>query len=74
MSKTYPAILFITRHGRRLAIALAAALLLAAIGGSFATGSTAGLWLGVPAAAALWALVRVASEVIEVVAETLLPR
>jgi predicted PurR-regulated permease PerM len=74
MTKTYPAVTFIAQHGRRLAVTLAVVLLLATIGLWLMTSNPVGLLIGVPVAITLWAVVRVASEVIEVVAETLLPR
>lgn len=55
-------------------MALAAASVLATIVAWLLTRSPVGLLVGLPVAVALWALVRVASEVIEVAAETLLPR
>jgi hypothetical protein len=74
MTKSYPAIIFITQHGRKLAVALAAALLLASCTAWLLTRSPIGLIIGLPVAAAAWGLMRLAAEVIEVVAETLLPR
>ena len=72
--KTYPAILFFARHGRNLAVALGVLLALAA-GVLFAAGAgTVVLVGGLGLALLTWGVVRVGAEVVEVVAETLLPR
>ena len=74
MVKTYPAVLLMAGHGRR--IALAAGILVALVAlGLFAAGfGPAVLVTGLLAAGMAWAGLRLAAELVEVVAETLLPR
>ncbi|MDO8276569.1 MAG: hypothetical protein Q7T63_00430 [Burkholderiaceae bacterium] len=74
MVKTYPAVLLMARHGRRIAVALACVVALAALGCYVYLGSVPMLIGGLVLAAAAWAVMRVAAEIVEVVAETLLPR
>jgi fumarate reductase flavoprotein subunit len=72
--KTYPAVVFFSAHGRRIAAAAAVAVAVAtqipAALGHGATWSIAGLAL----AAVVWGIARLGAEVVEVVADTLLPR
>lgn len=74
MQKTYPAVVFISRHGRHVAAGagLAAALVLQVP--AVLTHNPVWSAAGVATAAVVWGLVRVAAEVVEVVADTLLPR
>ncbi|MBI2320111.1 MAG: hypothetical protein HYU75_24695 [Betaproteobacteria bacterium] len=71
---SYPAVRFVARHGR--ALALAGAAVLAGIGlyGYYRTGAAEFLLGGAVCAAIGYGLLRVGAEVIEVIAETLLPR
>lgn len=74
MVKTYPAVLLMAGQGRRIALAAGVvvallALVLFALGGGPLT-----LAMGLLAAAVVWAGLRLAAELVEVVAETLLPR
>jgi len=74
MTKTYPAVLFVAAHGRRLALAaglLAALLSLACL---VAGGGPAGAAVGLVFAVVVWGGLRLLGELVEVVAETLLPR
>lgn len=71
----YPAIEFVALHGRKLAVAVGAlAALLAAVHvtlsgfGPFVT-----VIASVAAGAAGWALARVGAEIVELIAETLMP-
>jgi len=72
--KHYPWIEFLARHGRRVAIGVAT--LAAAVGayGFFRTGIPEYLVGSVLGAFAAYALVRVLAELVEVIADTLLPR
>ena len=74
MTNKYPAVLFVARYGRRLAlvvgVVIASAALVALIFGQPTVVAAAGLI----AAAAFWGLLRLLAEIVEVVAETLLPR
>jgi len=74
MVKTYPAVLLMAGHGRR--IALVVGLLVAVLAlGLFAAGFGPVLLVaGLVAAGVAWAGLRLAAELVEVVAETLLPR
>lgn len=74
MVKTYPAVLFMAGHGRRLALAAGVvcgllALLLFAL-----SREPVALAAGLAFAVIVWAGLRLAAELVEVVAETLLPR
>jgi hypothetical protein len=63
------------RHGRRIALAAGIAAALIALACFFAAAtSLAGLVTGLVGSAVIWAGLRLASELVEVVAETLLPR
>lgn len=75
MVKTYPAVLLMARHGRHIALAAGLVAALIALACFFAAGTNSiGLAAGLIAAAVIWAGLRLASELVEVVAETLLPR
>lgn len=72
--KTYPAVVFLSKHGRRIATLAAASIALVAQIPA-AMGHGAGWSVGGLVAAALaWGIIRVGAEVVEVVADTLLPR
>jgi hypothetical protein len=74
MNKTYPAVLFVATHGRTIAIGVASMVAVAATA-LLALGSETALAVtGYLAAIAIWAVLRLAAEIVEVVAETLLPR
>ena len=71
---TYPTIRFLARHGR--ALALAGAVVPAGIGlyGYYRTGAVEFLLGGALCAVIGYGLLRVGAEIIEVIADTLLPR
>jgi len=71
----YPAIEFVALHGRKIAVAVGAlAALLAALHVTLSGfGSVATVMAGVVAGAAGWALARVGAEIVELIAETLMP-
>jgi hypothetical protein len=74
MVKTYPAVLLMASHGRRIAIGAGVALALLALV-LFGVGrQPVTLVVGLLVALVVWAALRLAAELIEVVAETLLPR
>ena len=74
MVKTYPAVILMAGHGRRIALAAGVVVALLALA-LFAIGSgPVALVAGLIAAAVVWAGLRLAAELVEVVAETLLPR
>ena len=74
MPKTYPAVLLVARHGRRLAIAVGAVIAIAAVVALLLGQPVAAAAAGLIAAVAVWGLLRLLAEIVEVVAETLLPR
>jgi hypothetical protein len=71
----YPAIEFVALHGRKLAVAVGAlAALLAALHVTLSGfGPAATVVAGVVSGAAGWALARVGAEIVELIAETLMP-
>jgi hypothetical protein len=71
---TYPAILFTARHGRRIAVAVAALIAIAGLGASYYCESPLTAAVSVAGAIGAWAALRVLSELIEVIVDTLLPR
>jgi Na+/proline symporter len=71
---TYPAILFTARYGRRIAAAVAAVIALVGMIASYLCSSLVGTALTLACAIAAWAVLRVLAELIEVIADTLLPR
>lgn len=74
MVKTYPAVLVMANHGRRIALAAGVVLALIALA-LFGFGrNPATLAVGLVVAVVVWAGLRLAAELVEVVAETLLPR
>ena len=72
--KTYPLIQFMVKHGRKIALAIALLLLAAGAYGWLATGQAGCVIGGVLLASAAYFVVRVCVEVLEVIADTLLPR
>ncbi len=75
MVKTYPAVTLIATKGRRLAIAAGVVIALASLAVFFAAlVGPAGLIAGLVASGTVWAGLRLLAELVEVVAETLLPR
>jgi len=71
----YPAIEFVALHGRKLAIGVGAtaALLAAVLVTLSGFGAIATVIAGLVAGAAGWGLSRVGAEVVELIAETLMP-
>ncbi|MBU6188551.1 MAG: hypothetical protein KGR68_04480 [Betaproteobacteria bacterium] len=71
----YPAIEFVALHGRKLAVAVGAlAALLAALHVTLSGfGPVATVIAGMASGAAGWALARVGAEIVELIAETLMP-
>lgn len=71
----YPAIEFVALHGRKLAVGIgaAAALLTAVLTTLSGFGPVATVIASLVAAAAGWGLSRVGAEVVELIAETLMP-
>lgn len=72
--KRYPAIEFAARFGRRIALVGAILFALASILCALQVGSILSLAIGIPVALVLFGLLRLGAEMIEVVADTLLPR
>jgi len=74
MPSRFPAIELIAKRGRTIAAGIAVLAAVAAIISFVLNGSTLQLVGGLVGAAVLYALLRLAVELIEVIAETLLPR
>lgn len=74
MVKRYPAIEFAARHGRRIALAAGVLAALGSIAAFAMGGSPAQLAWGLIGAVVVFAGLRVGAEMIEVIADTLLPR
>lgn len=75
MTKTFPAVTLIAAKGRTLSIAAGVLIALLSVGLFAVTAvGVPGLVAGVVAAVVVWAGLRLLSELVEVVAETLLPR
>lgn len=72
--KTYPAIEFVARRGRLLALIAGLSCLVLAMVMAITWASPWPFIFGIVASGCLWALVRVGAELVEVVSETLLPR
>ena len=72
--KTYPAVLFVSRHGRKLALVVGILLAVVSLLSFVTNHHVAGLVGGFVVAAIAWAALRIFAELVEVVAETLLPR
>ena len=74
MPKTYPAVQLVARHGRQLALVVGAVVAIAAVMALLFQGAVTVGIAGLVAAAAVWGFLRLLAEMVEVVAETLLPR
>ena len=74
MVKRYPAIELIARHGRRIATGLGVVAVATALGAFFLGGTWERLGAGLVGAALVFGFARVGAELVEVIAETLLPR
>ncbi len=72
--KTYPAIALAARHGRRAAIGIGVLVLLASLVAATKQGGIVPFVWALVAGIAAWALARLLAELIEVIADTLLPR
>ena len=72
--KTYPLIQFMVKHGRKIALGVALFLLAAGAYGWQVTGHAGCVVGGVLLAVAAYFVLRVCVEVLEVIADTLLPR
>jgi hypothetical protein len=72
--KTFPAVLFVSRHGRRLALVVGVVLAVAGLACFIVSREPMGLVGGLVSASVAWASLRLVAELVEVVAETLLPR
>lgn len=72
--KHYPALEFASRHGRSIATAVGVAFAVAAAAGFIRTSSFTDLALGLLGAGVAFVLLRLAVEVVELVADTLLPK
>jgi hypothetical protein len=72
--KRYPAIEVVAVHGRRLAAAIGAAVGVAALASFARSPEWDTLAYGLLAAALIFLVLRVAAEMVEVVADTLLPK
>ncbi len=72
--KTYPAITLVARHGRRAAIAIGVLVFLIGLLSALNAGGVVPLMMAAVNAVIAWGLARLAAELIEVIAETLLPR
>jgi hypothetical protein len=75
MANKFPAVTLMSSQGRRLALAAGVVFALVVVALFWASMlAPVGLALGLVAAVAVWAGVRLVAELVEVVAETLLPR
>jgi hypothetical protein len=74
MNKTYPAVQLVARHGRNLAIFVGALIAIAAVAALLFGAGASIVAAGFIAAVATWGFLRLLAEIVEVVAETLLPR
>ena len=72
--KSYPAIEAVVRHGQRLAVVGAVLVAGFSVASYAAGGSLLQLAAGLVAAAATYGVLKVAVELVEVVADTLLPK
>jgi len=72
--KKYPAIKFTAMYGRKIALAAGLMVGLIGIASGLITGLNATIMFGIAGGLATAAVLRVAVEVVEVVADTLLPR
>ncbi len=75
MVKTYPAVTFIATYGRRVAVGAGVGVALIALAIFFALSAAPILLVaGLIAAGVIWAVLRFVAELVEVIADTLLPR
>ena len=74
MPKTYPAVQIVARHGRQIAIVVGGLIAVVAVMALLFQGSVTVCIAGFVAAVAVWGFLRLLAEIVEVVAETLLPR
>ena len=72
--KTYPAVLLMARRGRQIAVAAGAVVAALGVGTGIAGGGWGWIVAGIVVGAVTWAAIRLVGELVEVVAETLLPR
>ena len=72
--KTYPAITFVARYGRRSALPIGVLVMLIRIASTMSEGGLMPMVHALIAGAATWAVARLLAELIEVIADTLLPR
>jgi hypothetical protein len=72
--KTYPAIALAARHGRRAAIVIGLLVLLASLVAAVRDGGLIPIIAAFVWGLVAWALARLLAELIEVIADTLLPR
>jgi len=72
--KRYPFIELVAQHGRRLSLAISAVAALLAVGLLVMGDSVVAGVAGLVGAAVLYPLVRLLSELIEIIADTLMPR
>ncbi len=72
--KTYPAIALVARHGRRAAIPIGVLVSLIALISAWNAGGVLPLALASAAGVIAWAIARLLAELVEVIADTLLPR
>ncbi len=73
-TNSYPAIRFLLRHGHSLAIAVAAVIALGGIAAALGGWGWAWLPAGLVLAALAYLMLRSYAEIVQVIAETLLPR
>jgi hypothetical protein len=74
MIKRYPAIELAARHGRKIALIIGVLAALASIASFLANGSAGRLAWGLILSGGLFVALRIGAEMIEVIADTLLPR
>lgn len=72
--KTYPAITLVARHGRRAAIAFGVLVFLIGFVSAWNAGGVLPLVMAAVAGVVAWAIARLLAELVEVIADTLLPR
>jgi hypothetical protein len=72
--KRYPAIEIVVRYGRLLSVVAGVAFAMLAMVGYLSTGSTLGLAVGMVGAFLGYVIFRVGAELVEVVADTLMPK
>ncbi|MFN0303890.1 MAG: hypothetical protein ACKVQU_26460 [Burkholderiales bacterium] len=72
--KTYPAIALVARHGRRAAIAIGVLALVWGLASAWREGGLLPLAYAIVASVVAWGIARLLAELVEVIADTLLPR